>query len=154
MVNYKEILKGQISFFAGILFILLISFIVPPIIEAMSGIQTESGIEGIIWFGLIILYVLMGFVMPLYFIYKGLVVEDDNNDPFINILIAVVSFIFNIIITIKGWFMITAFNTYLSSLTVEGIELIMVLFWMGLLLSWVTCVIITPIYTIIKYSTN
>jgi hypothetical protein len=144
MVDYKTILKGEMFFFIGFILILIINSLLPPLIEAGESIGTVgSDIEQIIWFGGIILYVLAGVIMPLGYMYKGLTTDTGGN-PFQNITIALVMFLFNLLLTIKAWYMVTA----LASLSSDGF--ITAIFWIGFTLTWLVCVIVTPAYVIIK----
>jgi len=151
MVDYSKIFKGEIFFFIGFIIIVILNMVIggstgEGLISILN--DTTSGYElsiigQVIWFGLIIIYLLIGVVMPIIYIYQG-ITTDTGGDHVVNILVAILMFIFNMVITFKGWFMIVG----ISSITSDSF--LLAVFWIGFALVWSMITIISPIYIIIQ----
>lgn len=144
MVSVGKIILGGFSFFIGYIVAIVLETLITPLLSAITSIFTSSDLSGISWFITIIMYILLVIIMPLFLIVNGLLTENDNPNKHVNILIAVFIFIFSLLLTMKGWYAITALATFATS---GG--LVNILYWIGLIGTWVTFVIISPVWIII-----
>lgn len=85
-------------------------------------------------------------IYPINMIYNGITTPTDPKiNPFMQIIGSVFLFFLAIILTVKGWYIITSLSEVVS-----GDILLTVIFWMGLLTSWILTVIIAPISIIVQ----
>ena len=143
MVDYKKIMKGVLFFFAGFFLIIILNYLIPALTEALSTIYNNSDITGIIWLMAIIIYVSAGVIIPLIFIYQGLTTEKEPN-PMVNIPIVIIGFILGIVLTIKAWYMVTSIATLTTDPFITGV------YWIGITITRISIMVITPIYVIVK----
>ena len=86
MVDYIKIIKGEIFFFIGFIMMIVLDLIMPILIDVMNSIYPSDEITNIIWFGTMLIYILAGLILPLYYIYEGIITETSTN-KFTNMLI-------------------------------------------------------------------
>lgn len=146
MTNLAKVAKGFAFFMAGYFIVIILNFIIPPTITAMDGIFPTTELEGTIWFGLIILYLLIMMVLPLYFVVTGLQEESSISKP-IEAILGILIFIFAMAITIKAWYMVPTLSGLATGFT-------LVLFWIGLTIVWLALAVVTPAYMIINSFKN
>ena len=103
---------------------------------------TSSDIGPVIWFGIIILWIVMAIVMPMYYIVTGL--QEEGGHAILNASIGVLIFIFGMALTLKGWFWVTGFAG------LSDTPLVTAIFWVGFLLSWISTVFVVPAALIVK----
>ena len=129
------------AFFVGMFVCIIIEAMATPLSELL----TSATNDGIVWFGIILVYVLAMVIIPLGYIIVGLR-EQESNQSMFGIASGVLYFILAIMLTIFGWFWITAF----SELITDGT--LLVVFWVGLSSTWITAVLIAPAMKIISAS--
>lgn len=145
MVDYKQIVKGQLFFFAGILYMLVISYIAPTLIEIGQSLFDNDDVTGISWLIIIFAYVIITIGLPAHFTWKGLTDNKEGTSPVLQSIGAIAMFILGILLTIKGWYIVT---TIASALSNDLLALI--IFWTGLLISWLLNIIVTPIVVLVR----
>lgn len=147
MTDYKMILKGYGTFIGALAMIVVLNYIVPTLVSVGESIfSSNTDISGIIWFGLIVLYVLAGVVMPLVFIYMGITAPEEPGNNIVEIILACLMFLFNLLLTFKGYYIVTS----IASMIEDGF--VLAIFWVGLIAIWLATTFITPAYVIIKHS--
>lgn len=147
MADILKIGKGFATFIGGI-FLSLLGYVILnaifPIVNATGDANAiGNGWEGMFWFILIIIWIAGIFVLPAIFYYQGITEEDDIPPPAKG-AIGILIFIFGMIATVKLWFMATAISEILSNYT----TILVIVFWIGLLFNWATCVLIAPYYLV------
>lgn len=142
MVNLKKILQGFGLFLAGYIIIYLMELAVPPIITALETIFTNTDLNGIIWFGIIILWTTISVIAPSFLVITGLKENNQEKNPLL-IIAVILGALFGLLLTIYGWYIIET----LSNLTIGFTN---ILFWMGLITIWIELIIVTPTYIIIQ----
>lgn len=147
MTNIAEIGKGfgifVIAVFISLLGYVVLNAIFPVVNDATDTNAIGDGWEGTFWFVLIIIWIAGIFVLPGAQYYKG-ITEEDDIPKVVKGALGVLMFLIGMIITIKLWFMATAIADILSSHT----QILTIVYWMGLLFNWATCILITPYYMI------
>lgn len=146
MVNLAYITKGVGVFLATVFISILAYQLILVLAGVVNDVSDENAIgdsiEAIIWFGVILVWVLGTLAIPAHYYYKGLTEEDDLS-PISKSLIGIIIFIFGILLTVKGWYLAPAIASFLDT------TLQIILFWIGLILTWATIVIATPFYCIL-----
>lgn len=154
MADLKKVISGTAiflaSFFGSIILFNFITYLTPvgDILQADYSSVDNTTIGGLAWLAFIIISLLGMIVIPTFLTIEGLRDEDKQQHPYAMMLAGVLIFIFGIMITVKGWYMLDA----LASATTENY--ILTLYWIGLLLAWAELIIITPAYLIIKGQTE
>ena len=134
-----EIIKASIFFFIGYISIIVMNYIIPPVLTAVNLFYSNGELQGIVWFGAVIIWVLLGLVYPLYIIST---MEIDPNQRVLNTMMAVLICIMSLAIIIKFWYWIPA----LADLTTDGF--IKALFWTSVIAQIITTTTIVPILII------
>lgn len=153
MAEWKDIIKGAGLFFGGYFYIIIISYILPPLITA--GETIYSGLEGMLWFFAILLFILITLIMPSIFIYRGVQTAGNREDKMISALIGILMFIFSMALTVKGWHFITTFAGMTSGIGDSTLAMFLTgLYWVGLIIAWLEITLITPAYLVIQALNN
>lgn len=145
-MNIKDLGYGLVSFFIGT-FLVMISL--PVVTELTTALNTGTyaigdTIEGIIWTGVILIWLLTTIVIPAYFIYTGSQSQEGDNTPgYIKTVIGALIFFFSIMITYQSWFMITGVSTAMTSTTQQAF------YWVGFVINWTMITIIAPLMLIL-----
>ena len=82
MVDVKKILIGNGFFFAGLFLIYITQYIAPTLIQFLED-DFGTTVSGIVWFGVILIWTLVTLIVPIAFIYLGLVKPVENPNPII-----------------------------------------------------------------------
>lgn len=140
-----NLIKAGIFFLLGYFAIIIMNEIVPPMITALELIYSGTEIEGVIWLGIIILWILFTIVYPTYLITQ---IEVDPNTKALNTTIAVLMSILSVIMIAKMWYWIPA----LAGLSDDAF--ITALFWIGITLQILMTTTIAPIMIILANRVN
>lgn len=144
MSNLKRIGQGVGTFFMGYFLIVITYSIIPTLITIGESVFPEgTDLSGIIWLLTIIIWILMIAVMPVYLQISG-IQEETGRDPKWEVIAGILIFIISILLTYKGWYLVTAMASMAEH------TLILVLFYTGLILTWFMTTIITPVALIVK----
>lgn len=131
MADFRMIMKGQVFFFLGFFYVLIMSYILPPIIDVGESLFPSNDLQAIAWLFALIFYLFLAMIYPINMIYNGITTPTDPKiNPFMQIIGSVFLFFLAIILTVKGWYIITSLSEVVS-----GDILLTVIFWMGLLTS-------------------
>ena len=141
MVDYKAVVKGEIAFLIGVFIIMIFGRVMPPLIEVLSPIFSAA--DDIAWFLVVVVYILIGFIIPAGFFYKGITTKEENPNKFISVFMGIFFFMFNIILVSQAWYMV---DTLVQNLSGFGLAV----FWIGFVGTFVMATIVTPIYGIIS----
>lgn len=150
-MDIKKIIKGQIFFIFAIFFTLILNTIMngtdgDGLISNLSSAFNSTAFEQIANFMLITIVLLLIIVIPIAMILSGIIEVDpikEKGNPIINIVVAIFLFIFQVLLTIKGYFIIEEIAGIIES------PFILILFWIGFVSIWLLSVIVAPIYSII-----
>lgn len=151
MADVRRIIKGQAFFFIGFFYILIVSYMMPPIIEVGEWMFSTFGVsdtttQGIAWLFVIVFYLFMALIIPGNMIYEGISAPNPKEvSPFMLSILAIAMFIIGLIFTVKAWYIVTALADALN-----GDVLLLALYWSGLLLSWILTMIIAPVTIILQ----
>lgn len=144
MTNLTKIGKGAFSFFIGYIFIIVMNYLFPPLIETLQTIYPSAEFEQIGILGLMVVYVILCIITPQYYILTGLREQSTTQQGAITIFLAILIFFFGIILTYKAYYMIPI----LASLADNGIT--QAIFWIGTIGVWTEIILITPAYMILE----
>lgn len=158
MTNYKMIFKAIFVFFGLFFMLVLLNYILPPILTVMESLFSAQDLAETIWVGVIMISVLATLVVPNLLFYQALTeAEEEQSNKFKDITIAILIFIFSLLITYRVWDWFKIFANMLSDtalLQADFAQFTLVLYWLGLIIVWVEISIITPAYLIIKNMPN
>lgn len=151
MVNLSKVFKGGGLFFISIILITLSEVILTPLLEALDGIISISSLDSLVWGIVVAIWVFMGCVVPIYLIIEGLK-EENTNPSFMKAILGVMFFLFMIVLTVKGWFMVSVIPNTIATVSTSStaVSLITAMYWIGFTLIWGMITIATPIMVIIK----
>lgn len=142
MTNLITVTKGASSFFVGYLISIISYYVAPTMLE----LYTNTTHEGIMWFGLILVWIIGMIVVPAGWIVQGLREDKEEERSLFGVASGVVYFVIAILLTVLGWFMISALNSMITE------NLFKAIFWVGLLTTWALTVIVAPATKIINSS--
>lgn len=137
-----------LAFIAGYLISCIIDYFVPTIIDTMELIFSSTTLTQILYLSLIIIYLIFIIVLPISLQYIALMKTKKEENTVNQTTKAVIQIIFSIIITGLAYYTIPI----LASATTT--TLLIILFYIGLIINWTLTVIIQPIHTIIKSTSN
>lgn len=138
MTDLKMVSKGVCYFFVGFIISLIAYHLLPTILDLF----TNTNQEGIGYIGVILIWAIAIIVFPAGITAQGLRQPEEGENTVFGIAAGVVYFIFGILLTIFGWFMIAGLNNMIDE------TLLKVIFWIGFTLIWVLAVIIAPMMKI------
>lgn len=147
MTNMKKVFSGfgifLIAIFATSIGYQMMSAVFDITNEATDTNRIGDTIEGIFWFVLIIAWIMGVFVIPAILYHQGLTEQTQDEIPKIGkAILAILIFIFSIILTTKAWYMTTTITSIMDT------DIQIIIFWLGLLFNWLAITIITPYYLI------
>lgn len=151
MADFKKILLGTGAFVLAYFYGAITLHVIPPLIEsiengnAAAGVAGNNTLAGILWFGLIITWFIAFIIMPIALKTWGLTTKENEENPILGISIALAWAMFTLAISYFGWYWIEPLSNSLSTYTI-----LQACFWIGLLLVWVSNVIVIPAYLIIE----
>jgi hypothetical protein len=131
-------------FFGAYMVSLTLYFLMPPLVAALT---SSAEMQGLADLALIMIWILGLIVVPSAMVVQGLRDTDDTNGSILGIASGVLFFVFGVLLTVFGWFMMVGLGS-----VVEG--MLAGIFWVGLVLVWVLTVVVTPIMQIMDSSKN
>lgn len=147
MTDIKKIATGFgifiIAIFVSLLGYVVLDALFPIVNAAGDSNAIGDGWEGTFWFVLIIIWIVGIFVLPGTFYYQG-ITEQDDIPKVIKGAMGILVFTIGMIASVKLWFMATAISDILSNYT----AILVILFWIGLLFNWATCILVAPYYMV------
>lgn len=151
MANVREIVRGQFFFFIAFMYILIMSYMAEPLIDVGEGLFSTFGIvntdiQAISWLIIIVFYIFLGIIIPGNMIYQGISEpKDPKISPFMYSIMGISMFFIGLLLTIKGWYIIQAIAD-----TLTGNDLLIAIYWTGLIISWILCNIIAPVIIVLQ----
>lgn len=152
MTKVTYLIKAQAFFFIAIIYLMIINYTAPAIIDVGEALYTTMGgsgndIQAVSWLFIIIIYLILAIVIPLNYIYLGMTTPTEKNgpNPFMMSILGIFLLFISIILTVKGWFIIQAFASFVS-----GDEILTTIYWVGLITTWILCNLVSPIIIIIQ----
>lgn len=145
-MNLKDIGYGIVSFFIGVFLMMILLPLMNQLTTALNAGTYAIGdtIEGIIWTGVILTWLLTTIVIPAYFIHVGSKSPENDTTPgFVKIAVGTLIFFFSIMITYQAWFMITGISTAMDTTTQQAF------YWIGFVINWTMITIVTPVMLIL-----
>lgn len=143
-MNIKTILQGIGIWIAAVFASILLNYIIPPIITAGETFYTNTDIQAIAWLFYILVNIIGILVIPNYFIIRGIQDETTQTEKLPSIIIAILLFFFTVLLTYKGWYMITALASIITS------NFALAAYWIGLIIMWLEFLVIIPVILITK----
>lgn len=139
MADFQKICLGTGFLILGYVYAATSQYIIPPIIDLLS-----DTLGGIAWFGVIITWFIALIILPLGTTVYGLITKDPAENPVFGISIAVLWSLFTLALSYFMWYWVPHLvDSLLYSTLIAS-------FWIGIVLMWVTNVIIIPTYLIIE----
>lgn len=157
MVNLKLMVKGMISFPVGVLYMLVLTYVIIPIIDVGNSILTTTNeVEAIAWLLALVFYLFVVIILPSNWLYLGITEQgtyQDNkggilpDNKFMLTIIALMLFLIGMLMTVKGWYMITAMHNSILDAGFGDTTTVVIsaFYWVGLILSWLLTVVIAPV---------
>lgn len=135
-----NIIKSTIFFIIGYISIIVMNALLPPIFTAVNIIFPNTEIEGIMWFGTIIIWIIMTIIYPTYLLTQ---IEVNPEHKALNTTVAIGLSIFSILLLTKIWYWIPI----LADLTTDGF--VKAIFYAGITIQILMTTIIAPIMIIL-----
>jgi len=143
MTNYAKLVKGILWPFGGAIIAMVSYYMAEPLIAAGESFYPSTDFQGIIYAGLIILWVIMILILPSYYLISGLR-EHTEQPRMAQALMGLLILVFSVLITIKAYWMVIAFAEQLPY------TLIYVIFLVSVAIMWLEITILTPAYLILN----
>lgn len=146
MVNFSRVFKGAGLWFVGLIVMFLINALIPSTINILDNslqIGDTSLLRAFIWLGIIIIYILACLVLPMWNIIEGL--KEGESGKFSYILIGIIFWIFSLGFVYVQYHYLPQLATVLAT---DGLT--KAIFWGSTIITWITIVMIVPLYMIIK----
>lgn len=147
MVNIKKSLIGSGIFAIGYAYAAISQFIYPIMLNV---IPLGDTLEGIIWFGIIITWVLAMLILPIGMWYYALTERTEIDNPVFMGTLAFLWFILSLCFTYFTYYWTTPLTAIFTTEYPNVRILLLALFWIGIILTWVTNVIVIPARLIIE----
>lgn len=154
MVDLLKAGAGTFTYLIGCFIMLLTLHIVPPLANYLQNETTISGastLAGIIWFGLILIWILGTLVIPIGLMVWGITIPSEIKNPVFLMSIGILWFIISSAFSYFSYYMTSSISEMMSA-TIGGVEYILpvVLFWIGLVAIWIFNIGVIPTYFIIE----
>lgn len=143
-MDIKKIMMGTAFFIIGYIFVAITQWMFPYLIDAVDTLGMADSLQGILWFGVIIVWIIALVVLPIAFIVWGLMKYEQSQNPMLNITFAVLWSVFTLAITYFTYFWLPILAAALEY------QILIALFWVGIVVILVTNVIIAPTYVIVQ----
>lgn len=151
MVSISKAIYASIIFALGYGYAAITQHLYPVILEAIT---LSNTLEGIIWFGIILTWTIGFLIAPLGMWYYALTERQEIKNPVLTISIGIGWFIFAFAFTYLAYFWITPLTgTFNTDYTTQN-TLLLALFWIGLITTWLANTIILPTKIILEAKGN
>lgn len=139
MVNYKNILIGNLIFVLAYFFLLITQYVVPPLASYL-----DSTLGGVVWLGTFILSVTAILLLPIGFIYMGLTKGEPSENKMLLMGTGIIHGILAITLIYLSWYAITPMAEALELSLFRG------MFWIGLVIIYIANTTVIPALMIIE----
>jgi len=146
MVNFSKIFFGAGLWFIGLITMYILNATVPILINTLDNtlnIGDTSLMRAFVWIGIIILYILLTLIAPIYNIIEG--VKDGEQGKFSYILTGIIFWIFALGFVYVQYQYLTPLGAIIGTDALST-----AIYWASTIIVWITIVMIVPLFMIIK----
>lgn len=145
MATLGKLFKGGLYFFLGYIAMVIINLIIPKLQQSLDTVYSGTNFMPYVWIAIIAAWLVFCIGVPLHLITEALIEgQGFTNSKIFAFFIAGGIFLFNLLITIRGWYMIEVFADLADTGVVGAI------FWAGLIIQWVAIQLFTPGYILFR----